>query len=203
MLNSGSIEGFSWEVIEHNDSFLGCEIFCKDVEQFPEEVGLVERGEVGEIGGKFLVLGDKNNISTSEETQIFLIKIFSPVIMLQRFAYFAGNLFATRLTKWLSFFFPSYLSWFISKFLFLILITLISESPCTIQYWTVLKYHLPFYITLTIISKVSFSLSLHIYQKYILVYSFIKSKPSKKKKKVSLHPFFIVTQIKIILFIMA
>ena len=68
-------------------------------EQFPEEVGLVERGEAGEIGGKFLVLGDKHNISTSEETHIFLIKIFSPVIMLQRFAYFAGNLFATRLTK--------------------------------------------------------------------------------------------------------
>lgn len=59
MLNSGSIEGFSWEVMEHNDNFLGCEIFCKDVEQFPEEVGLEERGKVEEIGGKFLVLGDK------------------------------------------------------------------------------------------------------------------------------------------------
>lgn len=120
----------------------------------------------------------QNNISTSEETQIFLIKIFSPVIMLQRFACFAGNLFATKLTKWLYVFPLAFLSWFISKFLFLILITLISESPSTIQYWTALKYHLPFYITLTIISKVVFSLCPHIYQKYILVYSFIKSKPS-------------------------
>lgn len=59
MLNSGSIEGFSWEVMEHNDNFLGCEIFCKDVEQFPEEVGLEERGKVEEIGGKFLVLETK------------------------------------------------------------------------------------------------------------------------------------------------
>ena len=74
--------------------------------------------------------------------------------MLQRFVYFAGNLFATKLTKWLSFFPLSLLSWFIYKFLFLIFITLISESPCTIQYWTSLKYHVPFYITLTIISKI-------------------------------------------------
>ena len=98
--------------------------------------------------------------------------------MLQRFVYFAGNLFATKLTKWLSFFPLSLWSWFIYKFLFLIFITLISESPCTIQYWTSLKYHVPFYITLTIISKVAFSLCPRIYQKYILVYSFIKSKPS-------------------------
>lgn len=73
--------------------------------------------------------------------------------------------------------FPSYHDLFLN-FFFLILITFISESPCTIQYWTALKYHLPFYITLMIISKVVFSLCPHISQKYILVYSFIKSKPS-------------------------